>query len=346
MKPLKRTALWLLILAEIPSAVPLLSTAEARLENPQGRAEGTPEFRYETEAAALSRSTAVQGFLCQVQQDLAAGRFAAALSNVGRALALKPGDPEILASRKRLRIVAGLYPEVRNFASNLAQAALYEGIMEFLERRNASALKKIEYAQGFKPEDGKLESLMKAIEAGTGVRRTGSASAPRKEAGSPEKDIAGLMALMEGALREREYDKVLKLAAQVMRLDPSNSLAYKRMGAAYYGLKKYPEALKALRSAYRLEMDEQAKKSLRSYIDALSSLMEREGPPPASPFSPKTPQELERLYEAGVELYAQGRLSEAAGMFRRILESEPDHGLARKALQRIEAERAQEGAKR
>ncbi|MDE2293487.1 MAG: tetratricopeptide repeat protein, partial [Elusimicrobia bacterium] len=51
----------------------------------------------------------------------------------------------------------------------------------------------------------------------------------------------------------------------------------------------------------------------------------------------------QRLYEAGVDLYAQGRLSEAAGMFQKILSLDPKNASARRALTRVQAEILQGG---
>lgn len=165
-----------------------------------------------------------------------------------------------------------------------------------------------------------------------------------------EKVVGGTMALMEVALRERDFDRVVKLADQVLELDPSNALAYKRLGAAHYALKNNVEALKALRSAYKLESDSDSRRQIKSYIDALQALLERVKRAPAAraPEMKATglsPVEIERLYEAGVDLYAQGKLSEAAKTFRRIIESEPNNTSARRALDRVQSEIIQGGNK-
>ena len=137
----------------------------------------------------------------------------------------------------------------------------------------------------------------------------------------------------------------MKLADQLLELDPANALAYKRLGAAHYALKHNVEALKALRSAYKLETDSDSRKQIKSYIDALQSLIERgrrDTTPAPKAVEPKstglTPIEIERLYESGVDLYAQGKLAESATVFRRIIESEPNNTSARRALDRVQSE--------
>ncbi len=56
-------------------------------------------------------------------------------------------------------------------------------------------------------------------------------------------------------------------------------------------------------------------------------------PAPAAPAARKA-----RLYETGVQFYAQGRLVEARRVFRRVLRENPNDVSARLALDRVEAE--------
>lgn len=336
-----------------PSAVAEATLSEALLENLRELAQvGTPEFRYQMEDLALFKRTAIEEFLRQAKVDVAAGRFADAQAKLAEASALKPGDPRLSASEQRLKAIAEVYPELKDFQTDAAQAAIYEGAMEFLAGKDKEALRKLAYAQSLNAKDEKLEVLMQVVESKSGVVREATQLA-RPSAGptlGAEKVVGGTLALLEVALREREYDKVIKLARQVIELDPANALAYKRLGAAYYALKNYPDALKALRSSLKLETGEEERKALRSYIDALAALIEQaarrereavRGPAPAP--AARTPQEIERLYETGVDLYAQGRLAEAAQAFKQILEIEPGNVSARRALDRVQSEMLQGG---
>lgn len=326
---------------------------EAVLENLRELADvGTPEFKYQMEDLALFKRTAIEEFLRQAKVDVGAGRFADALEKLQQALSMKPSDAKISASLDRLQAVAAIFPEVKDFATDAAQAALYEGLLEYLIGSDKQSLRKLAYAQSLSPADERIESMLQLLEAKAGVAR-----GPSSMAGAPkpaptmgaEKVVGGTLALMEVALRERDWDKVIKFAGQVLELDPANVQAYKRLGAAQYAQKRYPEALKALRSAYKLEDDSEQKKSLRSYIQALQTLMERRARESVTPKpvierkTLRTPQEIERLYEAGVDLYAQGRLAEASTLFQRILEIEPNNVSARRALDRIQAEMLQGG---
>src|SRR5206468_9354857 len=124
--------------------------------------------------------------------------------------------------------------------------------------------------------------------------------------------------------------------------------AYKRMGSAYYALHRNTEALRALRSSYKLEKDPEEKKKLRGYIDALAGVIEQKSQAQAAARAEvkqptKSPQDIERLYEAGVDLYAQTKLPEAAAMFKKILELDPSNISAQRALDRVQTELIQGG---
>lgn len=329
---------------------------EAVLENLRDlSAVGTPEFRYEMEDLALFKRTAIEEFLRQAKLDAGAGRFADAVEKLSSAVSLKPADLKLGESLGRMRVVADVYPVVKDFQIEAAQAAVYEGALEYVAGDAKAALRKLAYATTLIPADERVEALMKAIEVRAGVAR--EAGTPEAVVTAPkaaptlgaEKVVGGEMALMEVALREGDYERVVKLSEQVLAVDPANALAYKRQGAAHYALKRHGEALKALRSAYKLESEPESRKQLKAYVDALTALIERRrveavGPKPAVRNSALTPLEIERLYEAGVDLYAQGRLSEASAAFRRILEVEPSNVSARRALDRVQSEILQ-GAK-
>ncbi|MCM2305671.1 MAG: hypothetical protein NDJ72_13300 [Elusimicrobia bacterium] len=322
--------------------------SEAILENLRDLAAvGTPDFRYQLEDLALYKRTAIDEFLRQAKVDATSGRYADAADKLSQALSLKPKDTRLQQSLERMSAVAEVFPVLKDFQTDAAQAAIYEGSLDFVAGDAKSSLRKLAYAGSLSPTDDRIERLAKAVEAKTGVTREGPAVVETGKAPTmgAEKVVGGTMALMEVALRERDFERVVKLADQVLELDPANALAYKRLGAAHYALKRNGEALKALRSAYKLETDSDSRKQIKSYLDALQALIERgkrESAPATKVPEPKqtglTPVEIERLYETGVDFYAQGKLSEAAAAFRRIIDAEPNNASARRALDRVQSE--------
>ena len=319
---------------------------EAILENLRDlAAAGTPDFRYQMEDLALYKRTAIDEFLRQAKVDASAGRFADAADKLSQAVSLKPKDARLTQSLERMTAVAEVFPTVKDYQTDASQAALYEGALDFVAGDAKAALRKLAYAESLTPTDERLERLASVVEAKSGIHReSATADSGKAPTMGAEKVVGGTMALMEVALRERDFERVVTLADQVLQLDPSNALAYKRLGAAQYALKRNAEALKALRSAYKLETDPESRKQIKSYLDALQSLIEhgKREAAPAKPAEVKstglTPVEIERLYESGVDSYAQGKLTEAAAAFRRITLSEPNNTSARRALDRVQSE--------
>jgi tetratricopeptide (TPR) repeat protein len=179
------------------------------------------------------------------------------------------------------------------------------------------------------------------------------AVSPEEAAAAKTKQLVdGYMALMEVAFRQSDLDKVIQLAHQVIEVDNTSVLAYKRLGAAYHAQKRYPEALSALESAFNNEKDSEARRTLRTYINALAAFIKKSSSVAAKPARPVkrvvslAPRDIERLYEAGVEYYSRGQLSEAAAAFREVLGADANNQSARRALRRVEAEMIQSGDKR
>lgn len=325
--------------------------AEAILENLRDLADvNSPEFRAQSEELALYKRTAQVEFLRQARVDTGEGRFAEAREKLSQALGLNPKDLRIQASLERMTLTAEVFPEVTGFRTDPAQAALYEGVMDFLAGRDKDAVRKLTYAASLNPSDERYERLLQTAERKAGITRelpTSTAVAPTM---GREKAVGASMALMEVALRESDYAKVVKLADEVLELDPQNVLAYKRKATALYAGKKYEEALRSLRAGYKFERDADERKRLKAYVDALVALIERqarekeEAAPKPLPAKAQarpggvSPVEIQRYYEAGVDLYAQGRLSEAANMFQKILTMDPKNTSAQRALRRVQAE--------
>ena len=466
---------------------PQATMAQAVLENIQDLSQvGTPEFCQQMEKLVKFQRSAVEEYLQQAKKQVASGDFADALSKVNEASSLQPNDAKITECKSRLQAVTASYPELKNFYTRPGPAAVYDGAIKFLGNDDREALANLLYAQSLNPADSRIEALIKAVEAKSGLSRgTVAASSPalawgiiptpaahpapaqvpmpqaqtvaapvavstapaaleslsvgedavtiklsaaeryetrlfdgpprlvvdfydtenqlsvkewagrgrllkhvrvaqfareprlitrlvldldraadyRVEAAAgvmtvrvmtaataqSQKLVAGYMAIMEADYRQSEYEKVIQLARQVLELDDTNVLAYKRMAASYHALKRDPQALAALRAALKREPDDQARKTLRQDISALEAKVASDRAAQRPSIQRKAeamaPEEIERLYDSGVEFYAQGRLAESAEAFRRVLAADSNNVAAQKALQRVQAEMAGAGVK-
>ncbi len=330
---------------------------EAILENLRDLAQvGTPEFHYQLEQLAQYKRTAIDELLRQAKLDAGAGRYADASDKLTQAQSLTPDDAGMKQSQERMKLVAEIFPTITGYKTDAAQAALYEGAFQFVAGNAKSALQKVVYAGILNSSDGRIERLAQAIEEKSGLTRDKVApvfkAEPKVEvAEAPrgvEKLVGGLMALMEVAMRERDFERVVKLANEILQVDPVNGTAFKRLGSSLYALKRNADALNALRAALRLEKDSEERGRLKGYIGAITSLIEKARQESSARTVARTasPKQIEDLYDSGVALYSQGKLDEAAATFRKLLNMEPNNVPARRALDRVQTEILQTGGGR
>jgi tetratricopeptide (TPR) repeat protein len=384
-------------------AEPLIS--EALLENMgQLAGAGTPEYHAVLAEMGRYQQVALEGVLSQARILTSEGRFADAYDSLRQAVAISSGDAKLSTNASRLKAVAVIYPEVRNFAVDPIAAAVYESILNFVSGHDEAALNSLAYAKSIATADDKigyLQSIVKGMvqesaaiaaqakpapaaaapaavpappmiqpvelsitsapAASQGAQAvavatpTPTAQAPVAMSSAPAVAESNLPAqpgqdavdaavqsdlmLMAESLTNRQYGKVLELGRQVVKLAPDNATAHLRMGTAYYALKLYPQAIESLRKAMGLTQDAKVRKTLNSYLKAIAQVASQK---PRSRNS-ASPQEIENLYNAGVEFYTQGRLSEARRMFQRMLELDSENIPASKALKRVEAEMRESG---
>lgn len=335
--------------------------SEAILENLRDLAQvGTPEFHYQLEQLAQYKKTAIDEFLRQAKLDAGAGRYSDAADKLEQAAALTPDDAGMQKTLEKMKLVAQSVPVLSGYQTDAAMAAVYQAVFDYVAGNAKSALQKLVYAKNLNSSDDRIERLTADIEIQSGLSRDKEAvvkvpakpeaqEEPKETASGVEKAVAGLMSLMEVAMRERDFERVVKLANEVLQVDVNNLMAYKRLGSAQYALKRHDEALKALRSAVRLEVDADEKGRLKSYVGAITNLMNKQREEAAArsavvrAVAPKT---IEQLYDAGVALYSQGKLEEAAATFKKLLSMDATNIPARRALDRVQSEILQTGGGR
>jgi len=327
---------------------------------------GSPEFNKQAAQLVDYKRRAIDLLLHDADTDATEGRFAAAHERVQEALSLAPQDKVIAEVLERYR-TAGLYfPDIsdslreQNTAGATAAAATRDGLMNFIAGKDREALASLVNARTLQPT-ASHDAMIRILQARLGEPMLGvstdtvAATPPERPTGpitegpnAGKRILESTVALMELAFFQQEWDKVADLAGQVISLDPKNVLAYKRLAAAEHVRKHYAAALKALESAYELETDPAERARLKSYIDALKAQIARAARPapavkPAATPQNSAPEDVERLYEAGVELYAQGRLSEAMEAFRRCLAIDSGYVPAQRAYERVQSELMQSG---
>ena len=348
---------------------------EMLLENLASSAKvGTPEFNKQASELVAYKRKAVDLLMRDADAEAQLGRFENAHQRSRQAASLAPRDAVLAELDERYRTAGAYFPDLSADLHTPGGAATHDGVMKFIAGKDREALASLVNARALMPSpahDGLIRVLEARVGAPAPAVSTAAAVAPPTEvvgastaapaavasvstapvsgAEALKRILDSTSALMEVSFFQQEWDKVVKLGDQVVALDPGNVLAYKRLAGAYHAMNKHAEALKALKAAYALEPDEAERAKLKAYISAMKSLIEKESRPAVAARPAKAsgaPEDVERLYEAGVELYAQGRLIEAREAFRRCLLINENYTPAQRAFQRVQSEMMSTGKDR
>ena len=316
--------------------------ARLRTAQPAAAAGYTYEFEALKRLAVSDRVLAAM-----IRADIEAGRYTQALKYLKDMVEIE--DPELRSLRSRLTLVTASMPTLTDPKLKWELVAS-QGIGDYLDGRDSTAVKRLAYAYSIKPDDPGLEHLLLAVEAATGLK--GERVTPR---------WLGKLSLVEEkllrtqiALRENKPLEARLLGDAVLELEPANATALARVGTAQYLLGRPEEALAAWTQALQFEKSPGERailaRAIRQAESDVKKLKEQGGAkaeavkaappvPPKALAEPADPREIERLYREGVELYVVGDKGQAAEIFRRILEIDPDNAQALKALKRLEVER-------
>ncbi|MFH1619446.1 MAG: type IX secretion system membrane protein PorP/SprF [bacterium] len=280
--------------------------------------------------------------LARVKEKIVQGRFREAariLSEEARDLL---PDPSIIRLAKRLNMVAGFYPEV--IPQKAKWHALFSsGIADFLAARDRQSMHKISYAQSLNQSDVKLNHFLDRIEEITNLK------ADRVPPDFNKGLVEYKFFEAETAFNMANYENSITKLKEAMELEPGDSLALKRIGSAYFVMEDNKNALAAWEKAMAVETDDKEKTILQEFINEARknlSMPVQAAPRPKPAVTARAPaeakkqtvdvREIEKLYQKGVEYYAQGAHLKAASIFRRILVMDPENAQALKAIERID----------
>lgn len=302
-----------------------------------------PEIKTVGPGLVPSQKVLLDEHVAQARSLQSQARYKDAFDRLGQAVAMSPSDPQLLKAYGRLNFVVQFVPALDEHKTDPVHAALHQGILSYLGGRDKEAIEKVTYAWSLKPQHKGLEAFLAQLELNTGQRRPPVVKAP----GSFE--VEQMLTRSLTAIEEGRYQDALKLSLNALKMDETNAAAWENIGTAYFAMADYPRSLKAWEQAYRLQADPLRRSAARGYLKAIERLMKRraaqaetrprapEGPAaPAKPAAPQAPaEEIEKVYNEGVDLYTQGRLQEAKRAFERVLLLDPEHVPAAKALRRV-----------
>ncbi len=329
---------------------------------------GSAEFNKQASELVAYKRKAIDSLMRDADAEAQLGRMSRAQERSRQAASLAPKDAILAELDERYRTSAAYFQDLSRVLHQSTGAVTHDGVMKYIAGKDREALASLNNAKSMEFSLA-LEGLIRVLEAkvaslpapvvpeptapvatSTAVAANATVAVSTPTAASAEEARKRILesnaALMEVAFFQQEWDKVAKLAEQIIALDPGNIAAYKRLGAANHAMNKHADALRALKGAYALESDEGERVKLRSYIAAIKALIDKQSRPAVTRKSGRPaggPENIEKLYEAGVELYSQGRLIEAREAFRRCLQIDENYVPAQRAYQRVQAEMSQTG---
>ena len=285
-----------------------------------------------------SQKAVVEEYAAQASALLAEGRYQAAAERLGRALALNPGDDQLLRGYGRLHQIADLLKELPDYKADPVKSALHEGAVAYVNGNAAAAMEKFGAALSYDPKNAKVREIVERMERTTGIAR--SAAPARSE---EELRLDRLVAKAEAALDAGRYDEAVALAKEVVAADPKRQTAWQVLGVAHFATGNYDESGEAWERAERLERAPAVRALMREYFRSVQNVKRsaaaRAAARTAAPAAPKAdPAEAERLYARGLSHYTAGQLKEARDAFERALRLDPSHTGAAKALLRLKEE--------
>lgn len=294
-----------------------------------------PELRGLGTGMSKTQMAALEELLANAKGLTAQARYREASDHVSRALTMNPGDTELLKYFGRLNFVSQPIQSLPRFKTDAADASLHQGILSYLAFNDLDAVAKVAAALSLRPEDKSLDAFLSGLEAATGLKRP---EIPKVDPMALK--TQQLLTEAAAALEAGKYDEAIALSLKVIELDPNSISAWENLGTAYFSYGDYANSLTAWEKALSLEKSAARRSALSGYISSIRKLLVQPKPQRIEGGQRLTvsPQEIQNLYNQGVDDYTAGRLESARAAFRRVVELDPAYVPAKKALLRVEEE--------
>jgi cytochrome c-type biogenesis protein CcmH/NrfG len=194
------------------------------------------------------------------------GRYADALAKLEELLATDPTNPYYLKAQRQLRKIAALLPRKPSAARHWSAAAA--GILSWVAEKEdlPFAYDALRYAAELAPGETGPQKLVKVLED----------EAPQLKLNDSKPENVGVLDHKKEMALHDIYDSKYYLAVKelegVLRLDPEDVVALKRLGSAYLQLKDYRQARQAWQRALEITPEDE---QLKQYLQALDEAAPR-----------------------------------------------------------------------
>lgn len=183
------------------------------------------------------------------------GLYQRAVEKLIRALSLDPKNIEAKSKLVKLERVAKIIP--REVKETKRAKLIKQAVLSYLDGDIKLTLNALRYLLSVEPEDREVERLLKTI--------------ARVEKVDLVEEITPGMSLVDQKLYnalnyfyEGKYDMTIREAYDVLKLEPNNALAYKRIGSAFFAMGQREKAKQAWNRSLQMNP---ADKSLREFLD-------------------------------------------------------------------------------
>ncbi len=200
-------------------------------------------LRFGPSIAAASESQAMElyrdGMLAYEK-----GFYMKSSEKLTKALSLDPKNTEINERLYKMETVSKVVPK----ASGVGKEAdlLRQAITKYVEGDVNSTLNILRYIRSLEPTNREINTLIRVVKKEEGIKET---EMPMEKGMNlvDQKLSEALKGFYEG-----KYNRVVELANDVLTIDPNNSLAYKRIGSAYFAIGKKEMAVESWQMSLRL----------------------------------------------------------------------------------------------
>ena len=189
----------------------------------------------------------LSGLLNEVRQLVSQGKYNSAGIKLKEALTNEPENTELNDCWKKVDLVKNIFADFT--ASDKAAELVRRSVAELWESPRGNARLMINaaiYASQIAPEDARLKKYLEVLEKNYPAEYRAVQIIPGMNL-VDQKLVSAL-----NYIYDSKYDQAILECNDVLALEPENILAYKRLGSAYYALKKEGEAKKIWRKALRL----------------------------------------------------------------------------------------------
>lgn len=183
------------------------------------------------------------------------GLYQRAVEKLIRSLSLDPKNIEAKSKLVKLERVAKIIP--REVKETKRAKLIKQAVLSYLDGDIKLTLNALRYLLSVEPEDREVDRLLKTI--------------ARVEKVDLVEEITPGMSLVDQKLYnalnyfyEGKYDMTIREAHDVLKLEPNNALAYKRIGSAFFAMGQREKAKQAWNRSLQMNP---ADKTLREFLD-------------------------------------------------------------------------------